>query len=202
MQCGRFIEGWAMKRLAGALTAAMLAWGPVASDALAEHGRWQQLANKTHCAVWNATPQTSDTATWTGHCADGRAEGYGTLVWRYSAGKKSKRQIYTGAMRGGKEHGRGEFVWANGDRYTGDWRHGKRNGRGVFVAANGGTYDGEFKDDLYHGQGVSVTAEGNRYEGAFKNGELHGPGIVAGTNGKKYKVEFRNGLLISKKRNY
>jgi hypothetical protein len=191
-----------MKRLAGALTLAMLAWGSIAGDALAGHGRWQQLENKAHCTAWNAIPQTSDTATWTGDCVDGKAKGYGTLVWRYLAGSKWKKQTYTGSMRGGREHGRGEFIRANGDRYTGDWRDGKRHGIGTFVAANGGTYEGGLKNDQYNGKGVSVTAEGNRYEGQFKNGVLHGPGVVIGSDGKKFKVEFRDGTLISKKRMY
>jgi hypothetical protein len=191
-----------MKKLAGALTLAMLAWGSIASNALAEHGRWQQLENKTHCTVWNATPQTSDTVTWTGDCVDGKAKDYGTLVWRYLASGKWTKQTYTGTMRGGREHGRGEFIWANGDRYTGDWRDGKRDGTGAFVAANGGTYEGGFKNDQYDGKGISVTAEGNRYEGQFKNGVLHGPGVITGSDSKKFKVEFRNGNLISKKQMY
>lgn len=129
-----------MKRLTGALTAAMLAWGSIASDALAEHGRWQQLENKPHCTVWNATPQTNDKVTWTDDCADGKAAGQGTLVWHYSAGNKREAQTYTCTIWDGRKHGPGEFVWANRDRYTGDWRNGKRDGRGVFVAANGGNH--------------------------------------------------------------
>ncbi len=62
----------------------LLAWMLAAQVALAdEHSRWQKLENNPACVVWNPYPQEQETVTWSGACANGKAQGRGTLVWRY-----------------------------------------------------------------------------------------------------------------------
>ena len=44
-------------------------------------------------------------------------------------------------------HGKGKFLWANGQKYEGDW-----------------------KDDVVSGKGVLESPNGERYEGRYDNG--------------------------------
>lgn len=77
---GRLFIGrqW-MVRLASGLAVALLAWGLTTATALAE-GRWRQIENKAICAVWHGNPQPNEKMTWTGGCANGKAEGRGRQV--------------------------------------------------------------------------------------------------------------------------
>lgn len=42
-------------------------------------------------------------------------------------------------------HGRGTFVWPQGERYDGEWAHGQENGRAVFTWPDQSYYDGVWK---------------------------------------------------------
>ena len=97
-----------MAKFLGVLMAALLFAGAAMAD---EHGRWQQVENKSNCAVWNAFPKPNETGTWSGACANGKAQGRGTQVWRYLEDEEWKESKYTGEMKNGKEHGRGVYVW-------------------------------------------------------------------------------------------
>lgn len=46
-----------------------------------------------------------------------------------------------------KQHGRGVFIYANGNRYEGDYSDGRRHGRGLLAFFDGRRYEGEFKYD-------------------------------------------------------
>jgi len=43
------------------------------------------------------------------------------------------RSSYVGSWVKGKQHGRGRFLFSNGDYYEGEWWLGKMHGRGVFT---------------------------------------------------------------------
>lgn len=59
---------------------------------------------------------------------------------------------YTGDMsETGKRHGRGEYIWLNGDRYQGDFINGLKNGNGILYFSNGDKRVGVWKDDKLHG---------------------------------------------------
>ena len=145
-----------------------LAWGSAATVALAEEGRWQQVENNPGCSVWNDYSQPNDAVTWTGACADNKAQGRGTQVWLFLKNGEWNKEAYEGDLKDGKREGLGVLVFANGDRYEGDWKNGKRHGRGILVWGPdgewaGAKYDGEWKDDRRHGAGVYVAANGDRY---------------------------------------
>jgi len=132
--------------------------------------QWFELVNKD-CEVWNDHPMPRETATWSGKCADGRAEGKGVLIWSFVENGQLKRETYKGAYLDGKHHGKGIYTWADGDRYEGEWRGDIHDGEGIYKWANGDVYKGSWKDDKHHGYGVYIWADGQRYEGVWKNGE-------------------------------
>ena len=175
-----------MARILGVLMAALLAWNLAATDALAAEGRWRQLENNPSCVVWNSYSIPNVKVTWTGACANGKTQGRGTQDWRYLVNGEWKESKYTGEMKDGKQHGRGVYVWANGDRYEGDWKDGKPYGRGVYVWANGNRYEGNFKDGERHGRGVYVWANGDECDGNWINGRLLGTGNAI-KNGQSMK---------------
>jgi len=86
---------------------------------------------------------------------------------------------YDGEWRGGKMHGRGKYVWANGDIYEGDFREDKFHGRGKGVWANGDTYEGDWSEDKQHGRGKEVWANGDTYEGDWSENKKHGRGVYS-----------------------
>lgn len=68
---------------------------------------------------------------------------------------------YTGETSdSGARHGRGEYVWLNGDRYQGDFVNGLKNGNGILYFANGDKRVGVWKDDKLHGQATYYYSTG------------------------------------------
>jgi len=135
-----------------------------------EPARWQVLANNPSCQVWNEAPQPQVTVTWTGRCVNGKAEGNGTLIWRYYLDGRWQEDRYVGDRLAGKAHGRGSYVSADGDRYEGDWRAGQPHGIGSYVGANGVRYEGEWAGNKPHGYGTFTATDGDVYAGNWTNG--------------------------------
>jgi hypothetical protein len=177
-----------MAKVLGVLVAALPLWSLVATDALAE-GRWQQVENQANCTVWNANPHPNETVTWTGACVNGKAEGRGREVRRNLKDGEWKESSYTGMMRDGKRHGRGVYVWANGDRYEGAYRDGKKHGRGIWVGANGDRYEGDWKDGKWRARGGLVSPNANECEGDLREVRPSESGEVWG-NGKFKKCHI------------
>ena len=46
-----------------------------------------------------------------------------------------------------QKHGRGTYLWVNGDKYDGEWKNDNRHGRGTYTRANGYQHVGEWKND-------------------------------------------------------
>ena len=46
-------------------------------------------------------------------------------------------KTYQGETKDGKRHGRGVYLYPNGDMYDGEWRKSRKYGRGVYRYANG-----------------------------------------------------------------
>ena len=64
---------------------------------------WMELTSQPDCYVWKPNLQPDGTATWTGTCTGGRAQGEGTLKWVWDGGKKTSE--FTGSLTDGKMHG-------------------------------------------------------------------------------------------------
>ena len=146
---------------------------------------------RTGCQVWNQNPDPSpNTAiTWSGACAEGTAQGHGTLQW-FVDGKPDQR--YEGKFRGGQANGRGVLSFTNGARYEGEFRDGRFNGRGVYAYADRGRHVGEYRDGKAHGRGVYSWADGGRYEGEFSDGKRNGRGVFTSAEGHCYEGEYRD----------
>ena len=136
--------------------------------ASANAGAWVTDA-KSGCQVWNPNPQLEETVAWSGSCANGRAEGHGTVTWL-----KGDRASETddGEWRDGRQVGAGTQSWASG-RYEGELSDGEPNGHGVLTLQKL-RYEGTFRNGKPNGAGT-LTAGSDRVQGTWKDGCLQGP---------------------------
>ena len=114
-------------------------------------------------------------------------------------------------------HGKGTFIWNNGDKYEGQWKddimcgYGKYhfgalivyegefdnnefNGYGT-LSMPGRTYIGMFKNNNFEGKGKYLFSDGSYYEGEFKTGEYDDQGTFQWAFGDKYIGQFKNGKM-------
>ena len=75
--------------------------------------------------------------------------------------------MYKGEMSGGKPHGKGSTVFANGDTFEGEYVKGKRQGYGIYTFADGEKYEGQWFQDQQHGQGTYYFMNNNKYVGLW-----------------------------------
>jgi hypothetical protein len=85
----------------------------------------------------------------------------------YDDGRK-----YVGEWRGGKRHGQGTVIWADGGeyaKYVGEWRNGQPNGQGTLTKADGGKYVGEWivVEGSGQGEGTYTSASGEKHVGIW-----------------------------------
>jgi hypothetical protein len=60
----------------------------------------------------------------------------------------------------GEFHGKGQYIWANGDVYEGDFVNGKITGKGKKIWPNGEVYEGDWLNDNRTGKGKYTDANG------------------------------------------
>jgi hypothetical protein len=135
-------------------------------------GEWIADA-QSGCRVWDPNPQLTETVAWSGSCANGLAEGPGTVQWL-----KGSVAIETdqGEWRDGRQAGKGTQTWPTG-HYEGELADGEPNGRGVLTLQKL-RYEGEFRDSRPNGIG-SLTEGGDTVQGVWKDGCLQGGGRKA-----------------------
>ena len=148
------------------IAAAALAAGLLVTASSARAGEW--IADKSGCRVWNPNPQLEESVTWSGSCANGRAQGSGTVQW-----SKGGTPIETdeGEWRDGRQAGKGTQSWSSG-RYEGELADGEPNGHGVLTLQRL-RYEGEFRNGKPNGAGT-LTAENETLRGTWKDGCLQG----------------------------
>ncbi len=162
-----------------------------------ETGGW--LADAVSgCEVWSTDPpRAGEGVSWSGACRDGKAIGYGVLVWWDETGLQGR---YFGEMAGGKLDGAGRLVLrdeaAGGfTEYLGRFAESRPVGKGFLETAAGARFQGELLDGLSHGRGVLVTPEGALIRGEFRDGEAVGQVLVRyeTEEGERYVGEAEDG---------
>ena len=109
------------------------------------------------CHVWDTYLKTDQTVTWSSGCADGLAQGEGTLTWRDGDGEITTS---SGQLQRGKRHGRWVLRFASGTVEEGPYVDGKRHGRWVERTASGGVIETPYVDGKEHGREVWRNADG------------------------------------------
>ena len=155
------------KKFSRAVAVAALATFVMLGASAARAGTWIAAA-KDGCQVWDPNPQLDESVIWSGACANGHAEGPGTVQWI-----KGNAAIETdeGEWRDGRQAGKGVQTWPTG-RYDGELANGEPNGRGVLTLQKL-RYEGEFRDGKPNGIG-SLTAGSETVQGVWKDGCLQG----------------------------
>jgi hypothetical protein len=146
------------------------------------------------CRVWNRFPQAQESVAWTGSCVDGETAGEGVLTWRSVRLGQPQVETYAGQREGGREHGEGLYLAADGSRYQGGWRFGVKHGQGTYTSPEGDVYVGEYVEGLRQGHGVYTLANGSRYEGEWWGGKQQGRGVATWHDGSRYEGELAAGL--------
>lgn len=178
--------------------AALAAPTAVAPAVAAPTGLFQSLANSLsapRAAAVNPAPvaapaaaapqdmdlQAGDTRFVGRFAREGNAlSGRGQILW-------ANGNRYEGDLVQGRKHGEGSFAWASGQRYSGQWADDQPRGKGQMRFANGDDYEGEVADGLPQGQGRMRYASGDVYEGRFAQGKPDGQGVYRWANGQSYE---------------
>ncbi|TVR65815.1 MAG: hypothetical protein EA427_17325, partial [Spirochaetaceae bacterium] len=92
---------------------------------------------------------------------------------------------------------RDEAIRFSRGTYTGELREGEPHGRGEMVMHNGDTYRGAFRDGLFEGQGEYVWSDGSRYTGTFLRGEMHGEGTFVTAAGEASPGRWDQGSRVA-----
>ena len=132
---------------------------------------WMEVANQPECYVWNLSLQTDASATWSGACSEGWAQGTGTLTWSWVRDSEQQTSELTGRLQEGQRHG--------------DW---------VSRHEDGTVSEGPFVEGERHANGdwVIRRADGTVYEGPFVEGQLHGDWVIRRADGTVENVTVRN----------
>ena len=144
---------------------------------------------KEDCKIEHPSPKWRMTATWTGACKDGFADGHGTLEF-FTARKLTMH--YEGDVRRGAPNGAGYLRHANSMQYEGGFKDGYFHGQGTRLTWDG-RYDGEFKDGEPDGRGKMKFTLGGSYEGEWKDGKFHGQGTAVYISGRVFTGDFIDG---------
>ena len=99
-----------------------------------------------------------------GGCSkEGKADGYGIA---------SGTDRYEGDFALGRPHGKGSYIWADGERYDGEFLNGRMTGKGSYKFKNGERYEGEFVDGMRSGRGTQYSDSGESETGEWRNNKL------------------------------
>ena len=141
---------------------------------------WMEIAQRSPaCYVWTNSLQARASVTWTGECADGLAQGAGTLTWTWDG----NQQTETGRLQNGKYNGHWVARSADGTVQEGPHVDHDANGHFVIRSPNGTVQEGPYVNDERNGNWVFRFADGNIMEGPYVNGVQHGRWIWRSADG-------------------
>ena len=117
-----------------------------------------------------------------------KRHGRGLFIWEDG-------ESYLGYWANDKREGEGTNTYANGNTYQGYYKNGKKEGLGVYKWKNGDLYSGNWKNDMKDGKGLYEFANGDVYDGMFKNDKINGNGLYTWANKIGYKGQFKNNTV-------
>ena len=130
-------------------------------------GCWQEISQRPGCYVWNPDRSPGSTATWTGECGGGLAQGLGTVTWVWDG----NRQTSTGRLRDGRRTGHWTLRFPDGGISEGPFVDGERNGHWVLRFSDGQVEQGPFVNHERQGSWVIRFPDGTVEERLFRDGE-------------------------------
>ena len=117
-----------------------------------------------------------------------KRHGRGLFVW-------DDGEFYLGYWANDKREGIGKNTYKNGNTYEGNYKKGKKEGDGIYKWKNGDKYTGKWKNDMKEGKGIYEYSNGDVYEGNFKKDMIHGNGVYTWANKITFRGEFKNNLI-------
>lgn len=99
--------------------------------------------------------------------------------------------VYRGQTKNGKKHGKGKWVFIDGQVIVGDFVDNLIEGYGEFTNPSG-TYRGMWMKNLSHGEGEYIWPDGSKYVGSFFEGSRKGYGEMQYASGELYKGQWEN----------
>lgn len=140
-------------------------------NSLPAHGETRSTGDfvadpRSGCKVWDPHPLAGETASWSGECAGGLAQGNGTVLWSRDGQPFEKDE---GRWDQGRQSGRGTQDWRSG-RYEGELSAGEPTGHGIMMLQTS-RYEGEFRNGKPNGEGTATNLQGV-YKGRWKDGCL------------------------------
>ena len=107
-------------------------------------------------------------------------------------------EFYLGYWANDKREGRGTNNYSNGDIYEGEYKNGKKEGKGIYKWSNGDIYNGNWRNDMKEGEGKYKCNNGDKYVGLFKMDKIEGNGLYIWANQNTYKGQFKNNEIEGK----
>ena len=120
-----------------------------------------------------------------------KRHGRGLFIWEDG-------EIYLGYWANDKREGEGTNTYPNGNIYQGNYKNGKKDGDGIYKWKNGDKYKGKWKNDMKDGKGIYEYSNGDIYDGYFKKDKIDGNGSYTWANKITYKGQFKNNLIDKK----
>lgn len=105
--------------------------------------------------------------------------------------------VYIGEIQH-QRHGKGKYVWPDGEYYEGEWANGVRHGKGKYNYTNGSVYIGDFTEDTVTGKGRMEYPDGRVYDGDWVNGLKHGKGKLTCPDGTVYDGDWEDDDMTGK----
>ena len=126
-----------------------------------------------------------------------------TREQRFTKGSPSRKRgdsvsVWEAPLAFMHAHGKGTFIYPNGDKYVGQLSNNLKQGNGKMIYANGNIYEGEFDQDLFHGKGTYTQIIKNQgtkvYRGDFNCGQRSGIGRLVFPSGASYEGQWSRDL--------
>ena len=84
------------------------------------------------------------------------------------------------------------------EKYEGNFEKNLFHGKGKYIFYNGDMYDGDFEFGIRKGKGIYIKQNGIKFEGLWDNNVPNGFGKIYLLNGKIIKCNYHNGKIIGK----